>query len=98
MALAWGLISRFIYHQNLDVWVMINVTCAFGFVLTFFLSWEMALVLAIGTPLLVTVGTSLLAKPGAEQGLEALFFIGLSVFFVPSIMASLAIKFVARRI
>jgi len=98
MALVLGLTNRWVHHQNLDLWVMIGALCAVGFVLTFFLSWGMALMLAVGMPLLVTIGMSLLAKPGAEQGLEGILFIVLSMFFVPSVAGGLAIKLVARRI
>lgn len=98
MALILGLTSRLVHHQCLNLWVMIGVMCAVGFVLTFFLSWGMALVLAVGMPLLVTIGMTLLAKPGAEPGLEGIFFIVLSMFFVPTVAGGLAIKLVARRI
>lgn len=98
MALMSGLINRLVHHQNLDPWVMIGVLCAVGFVLTFFLSWGMALLLAVGMPLLVTIGMSLLAKPDAEQGLEGILFVVLSMFFVPSVAGGLAIKLVAKRI
>ncbi len=97
MALISGLINRLVHHQSLDLWVMIGVMCAVGFVLTFFLSWVMALVLAVAMPLLVTIGMSLLAKPGAEQGLEGVLFIVLSMFFVPSVAGGLFVKLVARR-
>ena len=98
MALILGLINRFVHHQNLDFSVMIAAMCVVGFVLTFFLSWIMALVLAVVMPLLVTIGMSLLAQPGAEQGLEGILFIVLSMFFVPSVAGGLVIKLVARRI
>ncbi|WP_193075673.1 hypothetical protein [Pseudomonas sp. FME51] len=98
MALILGLINRLVHHQSLDLWVMIGVLCTVGFVLTFFLSWGMALVLAVGMPLLVTIGMSLLAKPGAEQGLEGILFIVLSMFFMPSVAGGLAIRLVVRRI
>ncbi|MCG8519201.1 MAG: hypothetical protein MI794_14525 [Pseudomonadales bacterium] len=98
MALILGLANRLVDHQSLDIWVMIGVLCAVGFVLTFFLSWGMVLVLAVGMPLLVTIGMSLLARPGAEQGLEGILLVVLSMFFVPSVAGGLAIKLVARRI
>src|SRR5690554_2241254 len=98
MALILGLTNRLVHHQSLDLWVMIGVLCTVGFVLTFFLSWGMALVLAVGMPLLVTIGMSLLAKPGAEQGLEGILFIVLSMFFMPSVAGGLAIRLVVRRI
>jgi len=77
---------------------MIGVLCIVGFVLTFFLSWGMATVLAVGMPLLVTIGMSLPAKPGAEQGLEGIFFVVVSMFFVPSVLSGLVVKFIVRRI
>ncbi len=98
MALILGFTNRLVHHHILDIWVMIGVLCAVGFVLTFFLSWGMALVLAVGMPLLVTIGMSLLARPGTEQGLEGILFIVLSMFFVPSVAGGMAIKFAARRI
>lgn len=98
MALIFGFTNRLVHHHSLDIWVMIGALCAVGLVLTFFLSWGMALVLAVGMPLLVTIGMSLLARPGTEQGLEGILFIVLSMFFVPSVVGGLAIKLVARRI
>lgn len=98
MALISGLTNRLVHHQNLDPWVMIGVLCVAGFVLTFFLSWEMALMLAVSMPFFVTLGMSLLRKPGTEQGLEGFLFIATLMFFVPSVAGSLAIKLVARRI
>ena len=59
MALISGLTNRLVHHHSLDIWVMIGVLCAVGFVLTFFLSRGMARVLVVGMPLLVTIGVSL---------------------------------------
>ncbi|MCK7544408.1 hypothetical protein MLC59_09530 [Marinobacter bryozoorum] len=98
LVLTLGLLDHLLPNQSVNPWLLVGVLCAVGFVLTFFLSLAMALVLAVVLPLIVTIGMSLLAKPGAEQGLEGIFFVVVSMFFVPSVLSGLVVKFIARRI
>ncbi|MGF2686734.1 hypothetical protein ACQUWM_09560 [Marinobacter sp. DUT-3] len=98
LVLILGLMDRLLPHQSLNPWLLIGFLCTVGFVLTFFLSLAMALMLAVAMPFLVTIGMSLLSKPGAEQGLEGILFVVISMFFVPSVLGGLVVKFIARRI
>jgi hypothetical protein len=98
LVLILGLMDRLLPSQSVNHWLLIVVLCTVGFLLTFFLSLAMALLLAVAMPLLVTIGMSLLAKPGAEQSLEGILFVVISMFFVPSVLGGLVVKFIARRI